>query len=72
MNACLACPLRDNRNMKHVRIAIVGPTSYTALWLLRLVKRHPNVEVTYLASQRDELPHITDEFSLRPSVSMPV
>jgi len=45
-----------------IRIAIVGPTSYTALWLIRLIRRHPNAAVTYLASQRDELPMIDQEF----------
>jgi N-acetyl-gamma-glutamyl-phosphate reductase len=45
-----------------VRIAIVGPTGYTGLYLIRLLLRHPQAELTYLASHRDKLPHIADEF----------
>ena len=55
-----------------VRIAIIGPTSYTALWLMRLVLRHPQAELTYLASQRDELPDIAAEFpQLAGRVTLP-
>ncbi|MEM9789952.1 MAG: N-acetyl-gamma-glutamyl-phosphate reductase [Planctomycetota bacterium] len=47
-----------------VRVAIVGPTGYTGRWLIDLLLRHPRVELTYLASHRDDLPDITDEFPL--------
>lgn len=45
-----------------IRVAIVGPTSYTALFLLWWLHRHEHVEVVYLASHRDELPKIDEEF----------
>jgi len=45
-----------------IRAAIVGPTGYTGLWLIDLLARHPRATVTYLASARDELPDIRDEF----------
>ena len=44
------------------RVAIVGPTGYTGLELIQLLVRHPAARLTYLASHRDELPDITDEF----------
>lgn len=45
-----------------IPVAIVGPTSYTGLFLIRWLHRHPQAKVTYLASQRDQLPHIAEEF----------
>ncbi len=45
-----------------IRAAIVGPTGYTGLHLIELLSRHPLAEPTYLASHRDELPDIRDEF----------
>jgi len=45
-----------------IRVAIVGSTGYTGLWLIDLLARHPRAQVTYLASHRDELPDIRDEF----------
>ena len=45
-----------------IRVAIVGPTGYTGLWLIDLLARHPLAEVTYLASPRDKLPDIREEF----------
>lgn len=45
-----------------IRAAIVGPTGYTGLHLLDLLARHPEAETTYLASARDRLPDIRDEF----------
>jgi len=45
-----------------VRVAIIGPTGYTGLWLIELLLRHPDVKLTYLASHRDELPDIVEEF----------
>ncbi len=45
-----------------IRVAIVGPTGYTALHLMKLLARHPQAELTYLASHRQELPLITDIF----------
>lgn len=45
-----------------IRVAIVGPTGYTGQLLIELIARHPDAVVTYLASHRDELPDIRDEF----------
>lgn len=45
-----------------VRAAILGPTGYTGLHLIKILARHPMAKVTYLASHREELPHIVDEF----------
>lgn len=49
-----------------IRAAIVGPTGLTGLYLVKLLQRHPQAELVYLASHRDELPDLRDEFpSLR-------
>jgi len=45
-----------------IPIAIVGPTGYTGLFLIEWLARHPHVELTYLASRREEPTDITDEF----------
>lgn len=45
-----------------IRVAIIGPTGYTGYHLLDLLGRHPSAKVTYLASHREELPDIRDEF----------
>ncbi|MEM7624516.1 MAG: N-acetyl-gamma-glutamyl-phosphate reductase [Planctomycetota bacterium] len=45
-----------------IRAAIVGPTGLTGLYLVKLLHRHPQAELTYLASHRDELPDLRDEF----------
>lgn len=45
-----------------VRAAIVGPTGYSGLTLIELLLRHSEVELAYLASARDTLPDIRDEF----------
>lgn len=47
---------------KRVRVAIVGPTGYTAYEAIRVLLRHPHAEVTVLASRRDPQPHIADIF----------
>ncbi len=46
----------------NIRAAIVGPTGYTGLFLIRLLLGHPHVELTYLASRREEQPNIAEEF----------
>jgi len=46
----------------NIRCAIVGPTSYTALYLIEILLHHPSAKVTYLATQREALPNIADEF----------
>ncbi len=44
-----------------IRAAIVGPTSYTGLVLIEWLLRHPSIDITYLASQRETLPNIADD-----------
>ena len=48
--------------MKHLRAAIVGPTGLTGRYLVELLARHPRAELTYLASHREVLPDLRDEF----------
>ncbi len=45
-----------------IRVAIVGPTGYTGMHLIELLLHHPGAQLTYLASHRDELPNIAEEF----------
>jgi len=45
-----------------IRTAIVAPTGYTGFHLIDLLLRHPGAKLTYLASHRDELPNIAEEF----------
>ncbi len=45
-----------------IRAAIVGPTSYTGLELIKLLLGHGRIELTYLASGREQLPNIAEEF----------
>lgn len=44
------------------RIAIIGPTGYSALELLGILLRHPQAEITYLASRREEPLKISEVF----------
>jgi N-acetyl-gamma-glutamyl-phosphate reductase len=48
-----------------IRVAIQGATGYTALELIRILLRHPNVELTALTS-RTETGHVVD---VHPSLS---
>ncbi len=43
-----------------VRVGILGPTGYTGLELLRLLLRHPEAEIVYLGTRRDERPPISE------------
>lgn len=52
----------NTRLMPDIRAAILGPTSYTGYHLIELLLRHPSARLTYLASQRQVLPNIADEF----------
>ena len=45
-----------------IRAAIVGPTGFTGKVLVELLHRHPQAALVYLASHRDELPDLRDEF----------
>ena len=42
------------------RVAILGATGYTALELLKILARHPHVEVTALTTRQDTNPHISE------------
>ncbi len=41
-----------------IRVAIIGATGYTALELLKLLLRHPDVEITTLTSRSEDRPHV--------------
>ncbi len=45
-----------------IRVAIVGPTGYTGLYLIEILSRHPGASLSYLASHRQELPNMVEEF----------
>jgi len=45
-----------------IRVAIIGPTGYTGLHLIEILLRHPAAKLTYLASHRQALPNIVEEF----------
>lgn len=48
-----------------VRVAILGATGYTALELIKLLLRHPEVEITTLTSRQEGNPHVG---SVHPSL----
>ena len=52
----------NNGAAMNIRAAIVGPTGYTGLYLIRLLLRHPQATLTYLASRRQQLPNVVEEF----------
>ena len=41
-----------------VRVAILGATGYTALELIKMLLRHPEVEITALTSRQEGNPHV--------------
>src|SRR4051812_6140734 len=41
-----------------IRVAILGATGYTALELVKLLLRHPEVEITTLTSRQEGNPHV--------------
>lgn len=43
-----------------IRVGIVGATGYTAVELLKILLRHPQVEVTALTSRDTSHPHLSD------------
>ena len=49
-----------------VRAAILGATGYTALELIKILLRHPEVEITALTSRQEGSPHIA---SVHPSLA---
>jgi len=42
-----------------VRVGILGATGYTALELMKILLRHPNVEITTLTSRQEGNPHVS-------------
>jgi N-acetyl-gamma-glutamyl-phosphate reductase len=48
--------------MQKIRVAIVGPTGYTACEAIRILLRHPQAQITVLASRREPQPHIAEIF----------
>lgn len=45
---------------RKVRAGIVGATGYTALELIRLLLRHPNVEIAKITSRDESCPHLSE------------
>ena len=41
-----------------IRVAIIGATGYTALELIKILLRHPEVEITTLTSRSEGSPHV--------------
>lgn len=41
-----------------IRVAIIGATGYTALELIKILLRHPDVEITTLTSRSEGHPHV--------------
>jgi N-acetyl-gamma-glutamyl-phosphate reductase len=48
-----------------IRVAILGATGYTALELIKILLRHPEVEITALTSRQEGNPHVA---SVHPSL----
>ena len=48
------------------RVAILGATGYTALELIKILLRHPEVEITALTSRQEGNPHVA---SVHPSLA---
>ncbi len=49
-----------------IRVAILGATGYTALELIKILLRHPEVEITVLTSRQEGSPHVS---SIHPQLS---
>jgi N-acetyl-gamma-glutamyl-phosphate reductase len=49
-----------------VRVAILGATGYTALELMKLLLRHPEIEITTLTSRQEGNPHVA---SVHPALN---
>ena len=43
-----------------IRVGIIGATGYTAIELIKLLLRHPEVEITCLTSRDESHPHLSD------------
>lgn len=49
-----------------IRVGILGATGYTALELMKILLRHPEVEITTLTSRQEGRPHIS---AIHPSLT---
>lgn len=54
--------MADYDDQIKTRAAIIGCTGYTGYYLVELLLRHPRAELTYLASHREVLPDLREEF----------
>ena len=43
-----------------MRVGILGPTGYAGLQLINILLAHPEAEIVYLGSRREERPHIAE------------
>ncbi|OGG53284.1 N-acetyl-gamma-glutamyl-phosphate reductase [Candidatus Kaiserbacteria bacterium RIFCSPLOWO2_12_FULL_53_8] len=48
--------------MKKIKVGVVGATGYTGEELLRILVRHPHIEVTYVSGKEDRAEKIQDVF----------
>ena len=55
--------MRENESM--INVGILGATGYTALELIKILLRHPEVKITALTTRQDDNPHIQ---SIHPSL----
>ena len=54
-----------------MRVGIIGPTGYAGFHALDILLRHPEAEIVYLGSRREERPHIVEVWpSLRKRIDM--
>ena len=57
--------------MKRIKVGVVGGTGYTGVELLRLIARHPGVEIAAITSRKDAGTAVSDMFpSLRGHVGL--
>ena len=55
-----------------MKVGIAGATAYTSLELIKLLLRHPRVEISYLGVRREGSPRISEIFpSLRRLIELP-
>ncbi|HHT9106862.1 MAG TPA: N-acetyl-gamma-glutamyl-phosphate reductase, partial [Candidatus Wujingus californicus] len=45
-----------------LKVGIIGATAYTSLELIKILLRHPKVEITYLGVRRTDRPKISEIF----------
>ena len=55
-----------------LKVGIIGATAYTSLELIKILLRHPKVEITYLGVRRTDRPKISDIFpALKKLLDLP-